>query len=260
MDHHLTKTDGIRSLSVLGVEVGRVDYESAVEAIIEAARQHRSFGVSALAVHGVMEAYRDRAFREMLNRLDLITPDGQPVRWALNLLGARELKDRVYGPTLMLRVCERAAAAGLSVFLYGSTPAVLDGLRRNLTKRFPDLVIAGVKADRFREATAAEDESDIRLIADSGAGIVMVGRGCPRQEKWVARHLGRINAPMMAVGAAFDFHAGTLPQAPQILQDYGLEWLFRLAHEPRRLWRRYLVLNPLFVLSFGQQLIRSKVG
>jgi exopolysaccharide biosynthesis WecB/TagA/CpsF family protein len=260
MDEQLNGPDGIQSLNVLGVKVSRVDYTSAVAAVIYAAKQRRSFGISALAVHGVMEAYRDRAFSDALNRLDLITPDGQPVRWALNLLGARELKDRVYGPTLMLRVCERAAAEELSIFLYGSTPAVLDRLSQNLRTRFPRLAIVGIKADRFRDASRAEDDEDIRMIAESGARIVMVGRGCPRQEKWVAAHLGKIQAPMLAVGAAFDFHAGTLPQAPQILQDYGLEWLFRLVHEPTRLWRRYLILNPLFVWSFGQQLIRSKVG
>jgi exopolysaccharide biosynthesis WecB/TagA/CpsF family protein len=260
MDEQLAGPESIPSLNVLGVKVSRVDYASAVAAIIHAAKQRRSFGVSALAVHGVMEAYRDRGFSEAVNRLDLITPDGQPVRWALNLLGARELKDRVYGPTLMLQVCERAAAEELSIFLYGSTQTVLDHLGHNLRMRFPRLRIAGSKADRFRDASSAEDEEDIRMIAESGASIVMVGRGCPRQEKWVAAHLGKIHAPMLAVGAAFDFHAGTLPQAPQILQDYGLEWLFRLMHEPSRLWRRYLILNPLFVWSFGQQLIRSKVG
>jgi N-acetylglucosaminyldiphosphoundecaprenol N-acetyl-beta-D-mannosaminyltransferase len=260
MDNCLTEIGPIPSLSVLGVKVSRVDYAKAVAVIIQAAKERRSFGVSALAVHGVMEAYRDQSFREKLNRFDLITPDGQPVRWALNLLGARELKDRVYGPTLMLMVCERAAAERLSIFLYGSTAAVLAGLSRNLSRRFPGLVIAGVKADRFREATAEEDARDRRMIADSGASIVLVGRGCPRQEKWVAGHLSVINAPMLAIGAAFDFHAGTLPQAPRLLQDYGLEWLFRLAHEPRRLWRRYLILNPLFVLSFGHQLIKSKVA
>jgi len=260
MGEQLVENNRMQSLNVLGVKVSRVDYASAVAAIIHAAKQRRSFGVSALAVHGVMEAYRDRAFSEALNRLDLITPDGQPVRWALNLLGARELKDRVYGPTLMLRICERAAAEGLPIFLYGSTQTVLDRLSQNLKTRFPRLVIAGTKADRFRDASQAEDDEDIRMIAESGASIVMVGRGCPRQEKWVAAHLGKIHAPMLAVGAAFDFHAGTLPQAPQILQVYGLEWLFRLVHEPSRLWRRYLILNPLFVWSFGQQLIRSKVG
>ena len=247
-------------VNVLGVKVSRVDYSAAVDLVIAAAVEQRSFGVTALAVHGLMEAYRDRAFAGTLRRLDLITPDGQPVRWAMNLLGARELKERVYGPTLTLRVCERAAAKGLPIFLYGSTQTVLDRLSQNLTARFPRLIIAGLKADRFRDATTEEDHDDIRLIAESGARIVLVGRGCPRQEKWVAGHLGKVMAPMMAVGAAFDFHAGTVPQAPRLLQDYGLEWLFRLAHEPKRLWRRYLILNPLFVWSFSQQLIKSAVN
>lgn len=247
-------------MKVLGVNVSRVDYEAAVEAIINAAKERRSFGATALAVHGVMEAYRDCAFAEVVNRLHLIMPDGQPVRWAMNLLGARELKDRVYGPTLMLKVCERAAANELPIFLYGSTQAVLDRLSRNLKTKFPGLIVAGMQADRFRDASVEEDEQDIRMISQSGARIVLVGRGCPRQEKWVAAHIGKIQAAMIAVGAAFDFHAGTLPQAPKILQDYGLEWLFRLVNEPKRLWRRYLILNPLFVLNFSQQLIKSKVG
>lgn len=260
MDKHLTQPASTPSLKVLGVNVSRVDYEAAVEAIINAAKERRSFGATALAVHGVMEAYRDGAFAELVNRLHLITPDGQPVRWAMNLLGARELKDRVYGPTLTLKVCERAAAKELPIFLYGSTQAVLDRLSRNLKTKVPGLIVAGMQADRFREASPEEDEQDIRTINQSGARIVLVGRGCPRQEKWVAAHIGKIQAAMIAVGAAFDFHAGTLPQAPKILQDYGLEWLFRLVNEPKRLWRRYLILNPLFVLTFSQQLIKSKVG
>ncbi len=260
MHKQLTEPARTPSLKVLGVNVSRVDYEQALTAIINAARKRRSFGATALAVHGVMEAYRDEAFAELINRIDLITPDGQPVRWAMNLLGARELKDRVYGPTLMLKVCERAAANELPIFLYGSTQTVLDRLSRNLQAKFPGLTVAGIQADRFRDASAAEDEQDVRTINQSGARIVLVGRGCPRQEKWIAAHLGRIQAPMFGVGAAFDFHAGTLPQAPKILQDYGLEWLFRLVNEPKRLWHRYLILNPLFVLNFSQQLIRSKVG
>jgi len=258
MDTKITIPPAAPSLQVLGVNVSRVDYDTAVAAIIDAAKARRSFAATALAVHGVMEAYRDCAFAGTLNQMDLITPDGQPVRWALNLLGARELKDRVYGPTLMLKVCERAAANELPIFLYGSTAEVLDRLSRNLRTMFPRLTVSGMKADRFRDSSPSEDAEDVRLIDQSGARIVMVGRGCPRQEKWVVAHLGKIQAPMIAVGAAFDFHAGTLPQAPRVLQDYGLEWFFRLMHEPKRLWRRYLILNPLFVLSFGRQLIRSK--
>jgi bacterial polymer biosynthesis proteins, WecB/TagA/CpsF family len=260
MDASLNDRKAIPSVNVLGVDVSRVDYESAVEVIMQAARDGRSFGAGALAVHGVMEANRDREFCGMLRRMDLLTPDGQPVRWAMNLLGAAELKERVYGPTLMLKVCERAAAEGLSIFLYGSTPTVLDRLSHNLKQKFPGLSIAGMTPGRFRESSPKEDEDDIRQIAESGAGIVMVGLGCPRQEKWVANHLGLIHAPMLAVGAAFDFHAGLKAQAPRILQDHGLEWLFRLIQEPRRLWRRYLIFNPLFVLGLSRQLIRSRVA
>ncbi len=248
------------TLNLLGVNISRVDYASAVAAIISAARLRQSFGVTALAVHGVMEARRDPVLAAMLNRLQLVAPDGQPVRWALNLLGARELKDRVYGPTLTLKVCEAAAAERLPVFFYGSRPEVLDKLCRNLSEKFPGLEIAGAQADRFRDATPEEDEADIRAINDSGARIVFVGRGCPRQERWVAAHLGKIQAALIAVGAAFDFHAGTLPQAPQALQDYGLEWLFRLAHEPKRLWRRYVILNPLFILNVSRQLIGAALA
>ena len=260
MNKQSINNERISTLTVLGVKVSRVDYTKAVEAIINAARERRSFGVGALAVHGIMEANRNRAFSETLRQLELLTPDGQPVRWALNLLGARELRDRVYGPTLMLKVCERAAAERLPIFFYGNTSHVLERLTQNLLQKFPDLMIAGAMEDRFRDATSAEDEDDVRAILESGARIVMVGRGCPRQEKWVAGHLGVIQAPMLAVGAAFDFHAGVKPQAPRILQDHGLEWLFRLVQEPKRLWRRYLIFNPLFVWNFGRQLVKSKVG
>jgi len=226
-----------------------------VALIIEAARKRKSFGVTALAVHGVMEAYRDPVYAEMLSRLDLIAPDGQPVRWAMNLLGAREIKDRVYGPTLTLKICAVAAQEQLPIFLFGSTEAVADRLARNLKAKFPGLIIAGVQADRFREATPEEDRQDVEIINQSGAAIVFVGRGCPRQEKWVAEHLGKISAAMIAVGAAFDIHAGTLSQAPKFMQNYGLEWFFRLLVEPQRLWRRYLILNPLFIWNFTRQLL-----
>ena len=248
------------SLNLLGVNVSRVDYDSAVTQIINAAKLRQSFGVTAMAVHGLMEAHRDANFAAQVNRLDMVAPDGQPVRWALNLLGARELKDRVYGPTLTLKVCEHATRENLPVFFFGSTTTVLEKLSRNLEAKFPGLIIAGTQADRFRDATPEEDEQDISTIDKSGARIVFVGRGCPRQEKWVAAHIGRLDVVMIAVGAAFDFHARTLPQAPQIMQDYGLEWLFRLIQEPSRLWRRYLILNPLFILSFSRQLAKAKLS
>src|SRR6185295_213070 len=164
-------------LSVLGIGVSRLDYDRAVRAIIAAAKEKKSFGMTALAVHGVMEGFLDPQLASQLNQFHLVTPDGQPVRWAMNLLGAKELKDRVYGPRLTALVCEAAAKNGVSIFLYGSQQKVLDVLQRNLLAAYPGLKIAGSQADRFREATPEEDQKDIQTIRNSGAGIVLVGRG-----------------------------------------------------------------------------------
>ncbi|MDD3905693.1 MAG: WecB/TagA/CpsF family glycosyltransferase [Candidatus Omnitrophica bacterium] len=242
-------------LSILGICVSRLDYGSATEAIVSAAKEARPMRVAALAVHGVMEGFYDKELARQLNSFDMVTPDGQPVKWALNLLGAREVKERVCGPILMLKVCERAASEKLPVFLYGSRPEVLEKLRENLLKLYPELIIAGMQADRFREATPDEDKKDIAVINGSGARIVFVGRGCPRQERWIALHASTIRGAMIAVGAAFDFHAGMFKRPPKFLQDLGLEWVFRLAQEPKRLWRRYLLLNPLFIFNFCRQLL-----
>lgn len=242
-------------LSVLGIGVSRTDYAGAVAAIIAAAEERRSFAMTALAVHGVMEGFKNPDLGKMLNEFDLVTPDGQPVRWAMNLLGARELRDRVYGPHVMALVCREAAERGLPVFLFGSEQRVLEALSRNLLEANPNLKIAGMQADRFREATPAEDEEDIATIRRSGAAIVFVGRGCPRQERWVHAHRARIDAPLLAVGAAFDFISGNKPKAPKIMQDHGCEWLFRLCCEPRRMWKRYILLNPQYVFQVTLQLL-----
>jgi N-acetylglucosaminyldiphosphoundecaprenol N-acetyl-beta-D-mannosaminyltransferase len=237
----------MRRVDLFGVRMTATDYEEAADAIVDAARSHRSYGVSALAVHGLVEAIRDRGFRKLVNEIDLVVPDGQPVRWAMNRFLGAGLPDRVYGPRLTEIVCAKAEQAGVSIYLYGSTEETIGRLERALRARFPFLQIAGLQADRFRDATCEEDEEDVKRINDSRAGVVLVGRGCPRQEIWVARHKGKVNAAMMAVGAAFDFLSGTKPQAPAWMQDNGLEWLFRLVAEPRRLWKRYLVSNSLFV-------------
>lgn len=160
------------------------------------------------------------------------------------------MKDRVYGPELTLRVLQKANDLKMGVFLYGSTENTLKRFVKFINETFPDITISGIHVDRFREATENEDLEDIQKINDSGANIVLVGRGCPRQEKWVAAHIGKINAVMMAVGAAFDFHAGTLKQAPKWMQDAGLEWFFRLTQEPKRLWKRYYSTNSKFILLF----------
>ncbi len=231
-------------------EYADVDYDSASDIIISHAEERRSFGVSALAVHGLMESVNNKAMRDCINKIDLIVPDGQPVRWALNSFYKLGMKDRVYGPELTLRVLEKADQYTLKVFLYGSTKDTLEDLQGFISKKFPNVNICGVHVDRFREATAEEDQADIDKINASGANIVLVGRGCPRQELWVANHKDKVNAVMMAVGAAFDFHAGKLKQAPSWMQRNGLEWLFRLSVEPKRLAKRYFLTNTQFILAF----------
>jgi len=244
--------------NVLGIRVDAVDYEAAVERIIDAAKKTRPMAVSALAVHGVMTGVLDRVGRYRLNHLDLVVPDGQPVRWALNCLHGVRLVDRVYGPRLMQKICQRAADEGLPVFLFGSTAAVLGRLSDSLQRRCPGLRIAGVQASRFRRLSQSERDQTIATIRGSGAAITFVGLGCPRQEVWAFEFREALSMPIVAVGAAFDFEAGMVPQAPRFLQDRGLEWLFRLLHEPRRLWRRYLLLNPLYLSLLLLQIARLR--
>lgn len=240
--------------NLLGVLVSATDYAEATRCVIAAARERRPLGVSAAAVHAIMEGHLDPDFGAALNRLDLVVPDGQPVRWGLSLTGQARLRDRVYGPTLMLHVCEAAAREGLPLFFYGSTRETLERLTANLCRRVPGLQVAGSQPSRFRDATPDEQAADAAAIVNSGARITFVGLGCPRQEWWVFHQLVRLSMPVLAVGAAFDFHAGVLPQAPPWMQRCGLEWMFRLRQEPRRLWRRYLALNPLYLLRLGQQM------
>ncbi len=242
-------------VDVFGVGISVTDYGSATAEILDAARARRSFGVTALATHGLMESTRDPELRRRVNALDLVTPDGQPVRWAMNALHRTGLEERVYGPDLTVEVCRAAAEAGVGVYLFGSTPSTCDAMAAELRRRFPAIRIVDVQPDRFRDATAEEDAADVARINASGAGVVLVGRGCPRQERWVADHLGQVDAAMLAVGAAFDYLAGTLRRPPAWMQRHGLEWLFRLGLEPRRLARRYVVHNTRFLVRFAQELL-----
>lgn len=244
--------------NLLGIYLNAIDYTAAVTKIITAAQERRSFAVSALAVHGVMTGVLDHEHGYRLNHFDLLVPDGQPVRWALNLLYQTQLPDRVYGPTLTLKVCEAASKAGLPIYLYGNRQEVLERLLANLTARFPELQIAGYQPSRFRQLSPEEKKEVIEKIRISNAAIVLVGLGCPRQEIWVYEHRDHLPMPMLAVGAAFDFHAGTLPQAPAPLQNAGLEWLYRLLCEPKRLWKRYVYLNPLYLYLFFLQVFHVR--
>ncbi|MBD2101545.1 WecB/TagA/CpsF family glycosyltransferase [Leptolyngbya sp. FACHB-261] len=244
--------------SILGVNIAAVDYEFAVATIVAAAERQQPCAVSALAVHGVMTGVLDPVQARRLNGLDWVVPDGQPVRWALGWLYRHWLPDRVYGPTLTLRVAQAFAERGLGVYLYGSRPEVLARFAHNLKQRFPGLVIAGAEASKFRRLSEIERLDLAERIKASGAQAVFVGLGCPRQEVWAYEYRELLNMPILAVGAAFDFHAGTLSQAPKVLQDSGLEWLYRLVQEPRRLWRRYVILNPLYLWNIALQLFGWK--
>ena len=239
--------------NVLGVMVDMVDYEAATSRILQAARERRPYAVTALAVHGVMTGVQDRAHESRLNSFDLVTPDGQPVRGALNLLHGAALADRVYGPTLTLKVLEQAAAEGLPVYLYGSTQPTLDRLVPALEGMFPALKIAGVEASKFRGAQPGEPAEIAERIKASGARVVLVGLGCPRQEIFTYAMRPLLDMPLLAVGAAFDYHAGLLKNPPAWMQKYALEWLWRLGLEPKRLWKRYVLLNPAYLSRLAAQ-------
>jgi N-acetylglucosaminyldiphosphoundecaprenol N-acetyl-beta-D-mannosaminyltransferase len=248
----LTGPDGGKR-NVLGVLVDVTDYDRATAAVVAAARERRPFILTALAVHGVMTGVQDPAHNARLNAFDMVTPDGQPVRWALNLLHHAGLADRTYGPTLTLHVLRAAAAGGLPVYLYGSTEQTLDRLVPALTAMFPDLVVAGREPSKFREARPGEAAEIAERITASGARIVLVGLGCPRQEIFAYAMRPYLAMPQLAVGAAFDYHAGQLHRPPPWMQRAGLEWLWRLGLEPRRLWRRYLILNPVYATRLAGQ-------
>jgi exopolysaccharide biosynthesis WecB/TagA/CpsF family protein len=240
--------------NLLGILISAVDYESAVSAIMAAAHEGRGFAVSALAVHGVMTGVLSPQHRYRLNSLDLVTPDGQPVRWAMNLLHQTRLADRVYGPTLTQEVMRACARERMPIYLYGTTHAMLTELRKALATKIPDLEIAGCEPSLFRPISETERREIALRIRASGAKITFVGIGCPRQEIWAYEFRDLLSMPVLAVGAAFPFIAGSLPQAPCWMQSCGLEWLFRLAMEPKRLWRRYVLLNPLYLVMLGLQL------
>ncbi len=242
--------------SVLGIDVNAIDYDAAVKRVIEAGKKQQPMAVTALAVHGVMEGVKDKVHNFRLNQFDLVCPDGQPVRWALNWLYGTGLPDRVYGPELTLRICQAAAQEGISVFLFGATDEMLDQFAMRLCEEFPRLQIAGQQASKFRTVSAEERDLLAKSITNSGAGICFVGLGCPRQEVFAYEMRDRLNMPLIAVGATFAFHAGLLEQAPPWMQKHGLEWFFRLTREPGRLWKRYITTNPSFIV----RLVLQKIG
>jgi exopolysaccharide biosynthesis WecB/TagA/CpsF family protein len=232
--------------NILGVLVDAVDYEAAVDRIVRAAQSSRPYAVTALAVHGVMTGVESVEHRHRLNKFDLITPDGMPVRWAINLLYRDKLPDRVYGPNLTRYVCDACESLGLPIYFYGSTQKVIDELKVNALKRWPGLKIAGAEPSKFRHTTPEEKSEIVERIKASGAKVTFVGLGCPRQEVFAYEYRNELRMPVLAVGAAFDYLAGNTREPSPMIQGIGLQWFVRLIQEPRRLWHRYLVLNPIF--------------
>jgi len=228
-----------------------------VDSVINWANRSESRSVYAANVHMVMEAYDHADFRQIMNAADMVTPDGMPLVWALRLKGIKH-QQRVYGPTLMLEILASAAKEGIPVGFLGSTKDVLKKLTEKMMVRFPGLIVGTKIAPPFRMLTLAEDQEIIQQVNDSGVKILFVGLGCPKQEYWMAEHRGKIKAVMVGVGAAFNFHAGMVHQAPVWMQKSGLEWLFRLIQEPRRLWKRYLVNNPRFVILILIELLHER--
>jgi N-acetylglucosaminyldiphosphoundecaprenol N-acetyl-beta-D-mannosaminyltransferase len=237
-----------------GMRVDATSYEDATSRILRWARGGESRYICVATAHNVVEAQDDSAFLRLMNEADLVTPDGMPLVWALRMFGAGQAS-RVYGPDLTPMVCARAAEAGVPVGFYGGTPDVLESLVARLRRRFPTLRVAYRWSPPFRALTSDEDARVTDDIVRSGARVVFVGLGTPKQELWMARHRGRIPAAMVGVGAAFDFLSGTKKQAPRWMQRNGLEWLFRLAHEPRRLWKRYVLGNPRFIALLLRQVV-----
>lgn len=249
----------LASRSVLGMRVDATSYEDATQRIITWAKAGGSRTVAVAAVNNVMMAYDDRQFMTIMNDADLVTADGMPLVWGLRMLGVPSAS-RVYGPELTPAILRRAADDGIPVALVGGTTSVLDALMRRFAEEYHGLQVVSRLSPPFRPMTPEEDQQLIREIQASGAKIVFVGLGCPKQEAWMAQHRGQVSGVMVGVGAAFDFLAGVKPQAPPFMRRAGLEWIFRLATEPRRLWRRYLQQNPRFVALFARQVIAERMA
>ena len=244
-------------VNILGVGVSAINLSQATALILEAVRQKRRGYVAVTGVHGVSEAQSDPEFRRILNAAFLNTPDGMPMSWVGRLQGFQDM-GRVYGPDLMLSLCEATQDGSVRHFFYGGAPGVADDLSAALSLRFPGIAVCGTYTPPFRPLNSEEETELFRRLEEVQPDICWVGLSTPKQERWMYAHRGRVDAVMLGVGAAFDFLAGSKPQAPRWMQNSGLEWLFRLATEPRRLWRRYLGQNPRFAVLALAQVLRER--
>jgi N-acetylglucosaminyldiphosphoundecaprenol N-acetyl-beta-D-mannosaminyltransferase len=243
------------SADLFGISIHALSWEQAVSTIMQWTQETRSRVVCACNVHSVISAKADSALKKALKSADMRTPDGAPLAWLMRKIGW-PTQQRINGPDLMWKLLSASEQLQIPVFLLGSTESTLNHLEKKLCVAFPKLRLVGQVSPPFRTLTAKEDDELIALISSSGARILFVGLGCPKQEKWMATHRQRLPMVMVGVGAAFDYHAGTLARAPIRWQRAGLEWLYRLAMEPKRLGYRYLVTNTLFLLALPGQLWR----
>lgn len=238
--------------NLLGVKISTLSFNATINLITESIAREDRLALSPAPVYTVMQGYEHEQVRAALNA-NIATPDGMPVVWALRLMGHRV--ERVYGPDIMQAVCARSIHEGWRHFFYGGAPDVVEKLIEVLKSRYPNLLVAGFESPPFRELTRVEDDAIVNRINESRAQIVWVGLGSPKQDMWMATHRARLNAPLLiGVGAAFDFFAGRIKQASRWMQRSGMEWLYRLTSEPSRLWRRYLIYNPKFVVCVLMQI------
>jgi N-acetylglucosaminyldiphosphoundecaprenol N-acetyl-beta-D-mannosaminyltransferase len=240
--------------NLLGVGISAIDMQEALRRSEQLLQQRRKGYICVTGIHGIMEAQRDAGFRAILNRSFLCTPDGMPTVWVGRAQGHRRMR-RVYGPDFMLEMCRMSPSRGYRHFLYGGNPGVAEKLKRRLESRVPGISIVGTFTPPFRELTSAEDREFIAMMAEVGPDVIWVGLSTPKQERFMAGMIDRLDTCLMVgVGAAFDIHAGLLPDAPMWMKSAGLQWLHRLLNEPRRLWRRYLRNNPEFLWNISLQL------
>lgn len=243
-----------RGAHVLDTHIDAIGWDEVVSRIASWAAHRQSRVVALCNVHSVVTASQEPAFQTVLSQADLALPDGAPVAWALRREGFSE-QQRINGPDLTWRYLQVAEQLGQSVFFYGSTQDTLDRLMVTIKDSFPKLKIVGMESPPYRELSAEEDQAYVDQINQSGANVLFVGLGCPKQEAWMAAHRGRIKAVMLGVGAAFDYHAGTIQRAPVWMQKIGMEWFHRLLSEPRRLFKRYTVTNSIFIYRMIKNLL-----
>lgn len=239
---------------VIGCPVTALPFDDQISLMLTWAKQHLSRSVCVANVHMLVEAYRNSGFATVLRQSDLVTPDGMPLVWMLRCLGVSN-QDRIAGMDILVELCARAPEQDVSIFFLGCHDDILNRMKQRLSREFPNLKIAGIEPLPFRPLTAEEDEALVQRVNASGAGLVLVALGCPKQETWIAQHRDRIQAVMVGLGGAFPVFAGVHKRAPRMMRSVGLEWLYRLVQEPRRLWGRYFDTIPIFVWLALKQLL-----